>query len=151
MFILYRDMRMYGLLEDYYTEARKQGVIFVRYQKDNPPVVKSSAEGILVTVKDHVLQQDIEIQADILALSAGVFPAGSEEVGRKMKLNTNSEGYFLEAHVKLQTGGYGQRRRLPLRYRPWPETDLRGHRPGQRRGVAGRHLPLQGSNQTVGH
>ncbi len=41
VFILYRDMRMYGLLEDYYTEARKQGVIFVRYQKDNPPVVKS--------------------------------------------------------------------------------------------------------------
>jgi heterodisulfide reductase subunit A-like polyferredoxin len=102
VFILYRDMRMYGLLEDYYTEARKQGVIFVRYQKDNPPVVKAAGEGILVTVKDHILQKDIEIQADILALSAGVFPSGSEELSRKMKLNTNSEGYFLEAHVKLR-------------------------------------------------
>jgi heterodisulfide reductase subunit A-like polyferredoxin len=102
VFILYRDMRMYGLMEDYYTEARKQGVIFVRYQKDNPPVVKAADEGILVTVKDHILQKDIEIQADILALSAGVFPGGSEELSRKMKLNTNSEGYFLEAHVKLR-------------------------------------------------
>jgi heterodisulfide reductase subunit A-like polyferredoxin len=102
VFILYRDMRMYGLMEDYYTEARKQGVIFVRYQKENPPVVKAAGEGILVTVKDHILQKDIEIQADILALSAGVHPAGSEEIGRKMKLNTNSEGYFLEAHVKLR-------------------------------------------------
>ncbi len=102
VFILYRDMRMYGLLEDYYTEARKQGVIFVRYQKDNPPAVKSSGEGILVTVRDHVLQKDIEIRADLLALSAGMLPSGSEEVGRKMKLNTNPEGYFLEAHVKLR-------------------------------------------------
>jgi heterodisulfide reductase subunit A-like polyferredoxin len=102
VFILYRDMRMYGLMEDYYTEARKQGVIFVRYQKENPPTVKAADEGILVTVKDHILQKDIEIQADILALSAGVFPSGSEELSRKMKLNTNSEGYFLEAHVKLR-------------------------------------------------
>lgn len=102
VFILYRDMRMYGLMEDYYTEARKQGVIFVRYQKENPPVVAASAEGVLVTVKDHVLQKDIEIQADILALSAGVFPDGSEDLGKKMKLNTNAEGYFLEAHVKLR-------------------------------------------------
>ena len=102
VFIIYRDMRMYGLMEDYYTEARKQGVFFIRYQKDNPPVVKAGGDGVLVTVRDHVLQKDIEIEADILALSAGVFPAGSEEVGRKMKLNTNAEGYFLEAHVKLR-------------------------------------------------
>jgi len=102
VFILYRDMRMYGLLEDYYTEARRQGVIFVRYQKDNPPVAQAADEGILVTVKDHVLQRDIEIRSDILALSAGVQPIGSEEIGRKMKLNANGEGYFLEAHVKLR-------------------------------------------------
>ena len=102
VFILYRDMRMYGLMEDYYTEARKQGVIFIRFQKDNPPVAKASDEGILVTVKDHVLQRNVEIRADILTLSAGIMPAGSEEVSRKMKLNINSEGYFLEAHVKLR-------------------------------------------------
>jgi heterodisulfide reductase subunit A-like polyferredoxin len=102
VYILYRDMRMYGMMEDYYTEARKQGVIFIRYQKDNPPLTQASEEGVLVTVKDHVLQRNIEIRSDILALSAGVFPAGSEELSRKMKLNTNSEGYFLEAHVKLR-------------------------------------------------
>ncbi len=102
VYILYRDMRMYGLLEDYYTEARKQGVIFIRFQKDNPPVAKASDEGILVTVKDHVLQRNIEIRSDLLTLSAGVFPNDSEEVSRRMKLNTNREGYFIEAHVKLR-------------------------------------------------
>nr|WP_228723343.1 FAD-dependent oxidoreductase [Desulfosediminicola flagellatus] len=102
VFILYRDMRMYGQMEDYYTEARKQGVLFVRYAKDNPPTVKTSDEGVLITVKDHVLQRDIEICAEVLALSAGVQPSRPEELVNKMKLNTNPEGYFLEAHVKLR-------------------------------------------------
>ncbi len=102
VYILYRDMRMYGFMEDYYTEARKQGVIFIRFQKDNPPVATASDKGILVTVKDHVLQRDIEIRSDLLTLSAGVFPANSEEIGSKMKLNRNPEGFFLEAHVKLR-------------------------------------------------
>lgn len=102
VFILYRDMRMYGQMEEYYTEARKQGVLFVRYDKDNPPVAKSDPEGVLVTVKDHVLQRDIEICADLLTLSAGVQANAPQELISKMKLNNNPEGYFLEAHVKLR-------------------------------------------------
>ncbi len=31
VFILYRDIRTYGLLEDYYKKARKQGVLFFRF------------------------------------------------------------------------------------------------------------------------
>jgi len=102
VFILYRDMRLYGQMEEYYTEARRQGVIFVRYHKENPPVAKASDEGVLVTVKDHVLRRDIEICADVLVLSAGVMPNISDELVSKMKLNANPEGYFLEAHVKLR-------------------------------------------------
>ena len=62
VYVLYRDIRTYGLLEDYYTEARKQGVIFIRFDKDTPPDVKVHPKGLLVTVKDHILQQDIEIR-----------------------------------------------------------------------------------------
>ncbi len=102
VFILYRDMRMYGQMEDYYSEARSKGVIFVRYDKEKPPVANGSDEGVLVTVKDHVLQRDIEICANILTLSAGVLPNITDELVSKMKLNTNPEGYFLEAHVKLR-------------------------------------------------
>lgn len=102
VFILYRDMRMYGQMEEYYTEARKQGVLFVRYDKDNPPVAKSDTEGVLITVKDHVLQRDIEICSDLLTLSAGVQANAPQELISKMKLNNNPEGYFLEAHVKLR-------------------------------------------------
>jgi len=102
VFVLYRDMRTYGLLEDYYTAARDQGVIFMRYDADNPPVAKADAKGILVTTRDHVLQQDVEICADLLALSAGMRAADTEELSSIMKLNANQEGYFIEAHVKLR-------------------------------------------------
>jgi heterodisulfide reductase subunit A len=36
IFILYRDMRTYGFLEDAYLKAREAGVIFVRYTTDTP-------------------------------------------------------------------------------------------------------------------
>jgi len=32
VYILYRDMRTYGFNEDYYTRAREQGMIFIRYE-----------------------------------------------------------------------------------------------------------------------
>ena len=39
VYVLYRDIRTYGLLEDYYTEARKQGVIFIRFEPEAAPQV----------------------------------------------------------------------------------------------------------------
>ncbi|MBW2678488.1 MAG: FAD-dependent oxidoreductase, partial [Deltaproteobacteria bacterium] len=102
VFVLYRDIRTYGLLEDFYTEARKKGVIFIRFDKDHPPEVTPSSEGILVTIKDHVLQQNLEIRCDLLALSAGVAASETEDLSRIMKLNRDPGGFFLEAHVKLR-------------------------------------------------
>ncbi len=102
VFVLYRDIRTYGLLEDYYMEARKQGVIFIRFDKDTPPAVKAASDGMLVTVKDHILQQDVEIRADLLALSAGMTATDTQEMSNIMKLNRNPEGFFIEAHVKLR-------------------------------------------------
>jgi heterodisulfide reductase subunit A-like polyferredoxin len=38
VFILYRDIRTYGLMEDYYTEARRLGVMFFRFDPEDAPV-----------------------------------------------------------------------------------------------------------------
>jgi heterodisulfide reductase subunit A-like polyferredoxin len=102
VYVLYRDIRTYGLMEDYFTEARKLGVIFIRFEAEQPPVVKAADEGMLVTVKDHVLKQHVEICADLLTLSAGLVAADTTELSRIMKLNANPEGFFIEAHVKLR-------------------------------------------------
>ncbi len=102
VFVLYRDIRTYGLLEDYYTEARQKGVIFIRFEKDQPPQVTATPDGVLITVEDHVLKQDITIKADLVALSAGLRPTDTTHLSHIMKLGRNPEGFFIEAHVKLR-------------------------------------------------
>jgi len=102
IYILYRDIRMYGLLEDYYTEARRRGIMFFRFHEDNPPVVESTEEELLITFKDHVLQRDLKVSADLLALSAGMVPEDTQELASILKLPRNEDGYFIEAHVKLR-------------------------------------------------
>ncbi|GFP30321.1 heterodisulfide reductase subunit A2 [Candidatus Hakubella thermalkaliphila] len=39
IFVLYKDIRTYGFMEKYYTEAREKGVIFVRYDDEHLPEV----------------------------------------------------------------------------------------------------------------
>jgi heterodisulfide reductase subunit A-like polyferredoxin len=102
IYILYRDMRTYGLLEDYYKEARERGIIFIRFDQEAPPEVTSSSDGLTVFIKDHVLQRKLAISVDIVTLSAGMVAEDTEELSRIMKLNRNPEGFFIEAHVKLR-------------------------------------------------
>jgi heterodisulfide reductase subunit A-like polyferredoxin len=102
VYVLYRDMRTYGLMEDYYTEARKLGVMFFRYTPEEMPWVESTDNGIAVIFKDHILDQDLKVFADCLVLSAGMIAEDTEELASIMKLARNTEGYFLEAHVKLR-------------------------------------------------
>jgi heterodisulfide reductase subunit A-like polyferredoxin len=103
VFVLYRDMRTYAMLEEYYTKARNMGVIFSRFNKDDPPRVEKSADGgLTVTFMDHVLGQYIEADADLVALSAGVVAADTKELSHIMKAQRNPEGFFMEAHVKLR-------------------------------------------------
>lgn len=102
VFILYRDIRTYGLLEDYYTEARKLGVLFFRFDPEDPPTVESSEDGVMVTFKDHVLDSSLRVSADLLALSAGMVAEDTEELASIVKLARTAEGHFMEAHVKLR-------------------------------------------------
>ncbi|MBI5521545.1 MAG: FAD-dependent oxidoreductase, partial [Desulfarculus sp.] len=100
--VLYRDIRTYGLLEDYYTLARQKGVLFFRYDQNEPPVVEPSDEGINITFKDHVLGRPVSLKADLLGLSAGMRPADTDELASIMKLARTTDGYLMEAHVKLR-------------------------------------------------
>ncbi|WP_459910822.1 FAD-dependent oxidoreductase [Desulfotomaculum defluvii] len=101
--ILYRDIRTYGFKEEYYTKARRQGVIFIRYNVDNKPEVTAKGDKVIVTVTDHILDQKIQIEADILALSNGIQPrSDTERLSQLFKVPLNSDGYFLEAHMKLR-------------------------------------------------
>jgi len=107
IYILYRDMRTYGLKEDYYREAADKEVKFIRYEPENPPQVESINEGdreiLRITVPDPVLKKMVAIDADYLALSAAVIPsAGTEELAGLFRLTLDQDGFFKEVHVKLR-------------------------------------------------
>jgi heterodisulfide reductase subunit A2 len=103
VFILYRDMRMYSMMEEFYTKARNLGVIFSRFDPENSPEVTIGENGqMAVTFTDHVLGQKVEASADLVVLSAGVKAADTEELATIIKTNRNAEGFFMEAHVKLR-------------------------------------------------
>ena len=102
VYILYRDIRTYGLLEDYYTEARRLGVKFFRFDPENPPEVTVSGDLVNVVFNDHILNRKVSADADLLALSAGMVASDTEELASIMKLIRNPEHFFTEAHVKLR-------------------------------------------------
>ena len=102
--VCYRDLRTYGFNEDYYLEARDLGVNFIRFEKDEPPRVHVSFRGTRVTVADqNVRGEDVMLTPDLVVLSTGVVsnPCAGE-LGPKLKVPLTSDGFFLEAHVKLR-------------------------------------------------
>ncbi|MEW6585114.1 MAG: 4Fe-4S dicluster domain-containing protein, partial [Nitrospirota bacterium] len=103
VFILYRDIRTYGLKEDYYRKARDMGVIFVRYEVDRKPLVERIGDRLRIKTWDYMLNKELILDADWLVLSPGLRPSPTnEKVGGMYKVTRNLDGYFLEAHVKLR-------------------------------------------------
>lgn len=100
--IFYRDMRTYGFREDYYYQARKKGVLFVSYDVERMPVIKKKGEGLQVLYVDPILEEEMELKANYVILSAGMEPRENTELAQLLKIPTTREGFFLEAHVKLK-------------------------------------------------
>ncbi len=103
VYVLYRDIRTYGFKESYYTKARQQGVMFVRYDEDSKPEVSRNGDGLQVVVRDQTLGMPMMIPADLVVLSAGIHPhEDNKTIAQFLKVPLNSEGFFLEAHMKLR-------------------------------------------------
>jgi heterodisulfide reductase subunit A-like polyferredoxin len=86
IYVLYRDIRTYGLLEGYYTEARRQGVFFFRFDPEDPPVAEAAKDGVEVMFTDHVLNRKLKVSTDLLVLSAGMEAEDTEELSSIVKL-----------------------------------------------------------------
>ena len=103
VFILYRDIRTYGLKEDYYKKARDMGVFFVRYEIDKKPAVEKIGDSLRIRTWDYMLNKELILDADWLVLSTGLRPhPTASKIGEMYKVTRNPDGYFLEAHVKLR-------------------------------------------------
>lgn len=103
--IFYRDIRTFGLKEDYYKKARELNVKFIRYDEDRKPqvVADDSGRGVFIKAFDPILNAPVELHVDFLALSIGSAPnPDNDAIGKMLKVPVNQDGFFLEAHVKLR-------------------------------------------------
>ncbi len=130
--ILFKDMRTYGFRERLYTEARRQGILFLRYDDEHKPTISGfrlpasdsdhrppttdqptnqptsppanqPTNQLTIKAWDPSLGRELTLKADLLVLSSPIIPAeGAKELGTVLKVPVDMDGWFLEAHVKLR-------------------------------------------------
>ena len=100
--VLYRDMRTYGFREAAYREAREKGVLFVRYEPEQPPQLDINGR-LQVRVREPSLGRDLQLDAELVVLAAPMTPrADRGELSELLRVPLNADGFFLEAHMKLR-------------------------------------------------
>lgn len=101
--LLYRDIRAYGFKERLYAQARARGVTFIRYDFDRKPQVTTEDGALHIKVWEPVLQREVSLQPDLLVLSMPLAPnKDAHDLSVLFKVPLDSDGFFLEAHVKLR-------------------------------------------------
>jgi heterodisulfide reductase subunit A len=103
VYILFRDIRTYGLRERYYRLAREKGIQFVRFDTEEEPEVYQNGKTLGVKIKDRILNRSLNFSPDMIVLSTGIIPnPGNKILSQLLKVPLNEDGFFLEAHVKLR-------------------------------------------------
>ncbi|MCX5881832.1 MAG: FAD-dependent oxidoreductase, partial [Deltaproteobacteria bacterium] len=113
IYVLYRDMMTVGFSESYYTQARKAGILFIPYALDNKPRVETGETQATVVVFEPIIDQLLEIEADIIVLATGVTPDFPQNLADVFETERDSDGFFQEADAKwrpvdaMKTGLFG--------------------------------------------
>lgn len=104
IYIMYRDMRTFGLREELYKKAREMGVTFIRYNVNEKPVVaRDGDEGLIITIKDHILNTPLKISVDYVNLATAIVPPDDRKsLAQMLKVPLTEEGFYMEAHIKLR-------------------------------------------------
>jgi len=100
--VFYIDIRAFGKgFEDLYTRSRRQGVHYVRGLPGN---VEELPDGSLRVAVENTASGTLDYyEMDMLVLAIGIEPAaGTNKLQEMLGLQLTSDGFFLEAHPKLQ-------------------------------------------------
>ncbi|MFH2092739.1 MAG: FAD-dependent oxidoreductase [Pseudomonadota bacterium] len=106
IYILYRDIRTYGEKEMLYRQAREKGVNFIRYVREDKPVVCRGKDSLKIKVFDQTLRRTLMINADLLVLASAVVSHRDQPLAKLFKVPMDSDGFFAEAHVKLAPSNF---------------------------------------------
>ncbi len=102
--ILYGDVRVYKEYEDFYSMAREKQVRFVKHIEEVTPEITEGPEGKLtVMAYDALSGREMHLPCDWVVLSTPMIPHKEEVIlARMLKIPISSDGFLMEAHVKLR-------------------------------------------------
>lgn len=102
--VLYRDMRTPFSSEEAFRRAREEGVLFVRYDPDQPPRVSMQGQVLQVVFTDHILGQPLLVEPTSLVLSTPQVAddENTEELCAILGLQQGPGGFLLEDHPKVR-------------------------------------------------
>ena len=103
VYVLYKDVRTYGFMEEYYREAAAKGVLFINYADERKPRVVNEGGKLKLTFWEPVLKQEVQMEPDLVVLSAATIPnPDNKKIAEMLKVPLTKDGFFLEAHMKLR-------------------------------------------------
>ncbi|MCX6013615.1 MAG: CoB--CoM heterodisulfide reductase iron-sulfur subunit A family protein [Chloroflexi bacterium] len=103
VFVLHRDMMAYGEFEEYYRKAMEAGVIFLRYNTDNPPEIVGDKKPEKIRIHDELTGKKIEVPCNMVVLTTPLISnLDNEVVSKLLKVPLGDGRFFLEAHLKLR-------------------------------------------------
>jgi quinone-modifying oxidoreductase, subunit QmoB len=114
--VMYTDLRMPGMGEDFYRSAQDKGVTFI---KGKTSAVDAEGEGCAVRFRDLILDEDAALNADLVVLATGQVPTAGVDLEAWNPIVTAAEGGSEEA--RLQRTEMQKSSVLNLNYRQGPD------------------------------
>ncbi len=102
VYVLYREVRTYGFRETYYQAARDAGVVFLRYELPDKPVVKAEGDRLAVSLAEPVTGQSLVLEAGLLVLSVGIDAEEEGALAGKLGVALDGDGFFREEQAKMK-------------------------------------------------
>jgi heterodisulfide reductase subunit A len=106
--ILFRELYLGGVGEAYeneFLQARKLGVTFFRYQKDNQPIIGDQK----IDIMDTLTGEPLRIPYDRVVLSMPLVPMeNTASLAALLNLPLDGGGFLAEPRVRLRPGRYAE-------------------------------------------
>ena len=114
--VMYQDLRVPGMGEDFYRSAQQKGVIFTKGKASKV----TGGANCKVDFKDLILNEDTSTDADLVVLANGLVPNAGVNLDAWTEINTKAEGG--DAEAKEQRTALETTSVLKLAYRQGPDV-----------------------------
>jgi heterodisulfide reductase subunit A len=100
-YVFYMDVRTAGKnYEEFYQRALNAGA---RYIRGRVSKIYPRGDRLVLKSEDSLLGRPVEVEADMVVLATAMVPAaGSDELARIVGFSMDKDGFYQEAHPKLQ-------------------------------------------------